>query len=409
MSVRMVLTNLGSLGNIQPFLALAQEIRRSGYIPILAVAEQYAHYVRGFGLDFVPIGANIDYRNFQKRDTSGELSGIDPLRLLIESLPLFAGMLPQMFSELSAVCQHADVLISGHLQPVSKMIHETTNIPFVSVHTSHFGGLQPEAYRRAACSVINPFRQKYNLQAVLDPLHTDANSPQLALYAMSRYLRPRTPNWPAHYHVNGFMFPEEDCWQPEHDSKLLAFLASGPPPVVFSFSSIVHEDPARMTKVIVDSIKGLACRAVIVSGWSGLGVGSLPKTVYATDFVQHNWLFPRSACVIHAGGSGTTAMTLRSGIPAVVVPHVGDQPLWAELVRGIGCAKFVIPYRELTAQRLREAIEATLLDQALSRAAVQMARKIRSEHGVVAARTLIEQLLHRLGMITCPTDRLTYN
>ncbi len=406
MPVRVVLTNLGSLGNIQPFLVLAHEMRRTGYRPILAVGEQYAQYVRNLGFDFTGIGTDFDYRNLQKRDTAGELRGINPLDLLTESLPIFADLLPKMFSELSEACRHADVLISGHLQPVSRMIHEITNIPFVSIHTNHFGELQPEAYRRAACSVINPFRRKHNLPPICDPIHTDANSPQLALYAISRYLRPRGSRWPEHYHVSGFMFPEEDAWQPKYDPKLLAFLAAGPPPVVFSFSSVVHEDPVRMTKLLIDSIEGLGCRAVIVSGWSGLSAENVPSSVYVTDFVQHSWLFPRSACVIHAGGSGTTAMTLRSGIPAVIVPHVGDQPLWADLIRGIGCAKFVIPYRELTAERLREAVAATLSDQSLSRAAIQMARKIRKEHGVVMARKLIERLLQRLGVIACGSDGL---
>lgn len=406
MPVRVVLTNLGSLGNVQPFVALAHEMRRAGYMPILALGEQYAPYVRNLDFDFAPLGAVFDYRDLQKRDTAGELRGIDPLDLLTQSLPIFADLLPKMFVELSEACRHADVLISGHLQPASRMIHEITNIPFVSIHTNHFGALQPEAYRRAACSVINPFRRKHNLPPLLDPIHTDANSPQLALYAMSRYLRPRGVQWPEHYHVSGFIFPEEDSSQPKCDPKLLAFLAAGPAPVVFSFSSIVHEDPVRVTKLLVDSVEGLGCRAVIVTGWSGLGTKDLPSSIYVTDFVQHGWLFPKSACVVHAGGSGTTAMTLRSGVPAVIVPHVGDQPLWADLIRGIGCAKFVIPYRELTAERLREAVAATLKDQSLSRAAIRMAGKIREEHGVVRARKLIERLMQRVGVIASESEVL---
>ena len=391
---RTVLTNLGSLGNVQPFLALAAELRRSNHHPVLAVAPQYEVYVRKLGFEFIPIGPEIDLRGLQKRDTASAMRGEDPIGIFRQSLAILSSMLPAMFSELSAACHHADILISGHLQPVSRIIHEITHIPFVSVHTNHFGKCQPRAFREAACSVINPFRAKCGVPPIKDPIHTDANSDQLALYAISRYLRPPAPEWPSHYHVTGFFFLEEE-WQAE--PALVEFINAGPPPVVFTFSSIVHADPRAITELLIKSIEGLGCRAVILSGWSGLGEGIRHPSVYVTQFAQHSWLFPQAACVVHASGTGTVATVLKSGVPAVPIPHVGEQPIWAELVRGIGCAKCIIPYRELTADRLRDAIAQTLKDDSLLRNAARMAVRIRNERGVVCAARLIDELLQRVN------------
>ncbi len=393
--MRAVLTNLGSLGNIQPFASLAHELRRFGHTPVLALAPTYAAYAKQLGIEFVPIGLDLDYPKLQRKDTEDALRGVDPIHTLNDSLTMLQKILPQMFLELRDVCRKADVLISGHLQPSSRMLHELTGIPFVSVHTNHFGGMQPAVYRHAAGAVINPFRAQYGLTPLEDPIHTDANSPQLALYAISRYLRNPDPNWPPHYHVTGFFFLEENDWQPP--AELVQFLENGAPPVVVCFSSIAHSDPEAMTDLLLDAMRLAGCRAIIQHGWSGLARGrKLPPDILGIGFVQHTWLFPHAACVVHAGGSGTPATTLRSGIPAIVVPHVGDQPMWAELVRGLGCAGDVIPYKELTAKRLAAAIEATLGNSGLRRHAAEFALKIRAEQGLSRARLLIEQLLSGL-------------
>ena len=68
-------------------------------------------------------------------------------------------------------------------------------------------------------------------------------------------------------------------------------------------------------------------------GWSGLAAGGMPEGVYAAGFLPHAWLLPRAACVVHHGGAQSSAAVFRAGVPAVVVPHVRDQPIWAELSR----------------------------------------------------------------------------
>jgi UDP:flavonoid glycosyltransferase YjiC (YdhE family) len=389
--VRAVLTNLGSLGNIQPFVALAHELRKHGHQPVLALAPAFSSYAAEFGFEFVPIGFDLDYPKLQRKDTEDALKGVDPIHTLNDSLIKLSAMLPQIFTELREACRDADMLISGHVQPASRMVHELTGIPFASIHTNHFGGMQPAAFREAACAVINPFRARHGLPPIQDPIHTDANSPQLALYAISRYLRAPDPSWPPHYHVTGFFFLEEKDWNPP--AELVQFLEKGDPPVVISFSSIAHSDPEGMTDLLLEAIRRAGCRAIIQHGWSGLAKGrALPENVMSIGFVQHTWLFPHAACVVGAGGSGTPATTLRSGVPAIFVPHVNDQPMWAELVRGLGCATHVIPYSDLTAERLAEAIKATLVDSELHKRAADFALKIQAEQGVSRARVLVEQL-----------------
>jgi sterol 3beta-glucosyltransferase len=198
-------------------------------------------------------------------------------------------------------------------------------------------------------------------------------------------------SWPASYHVTGYFFLDEPNWQPDPD--LVDFLTAGDPPVVVTFSSVVHDDPDRVTGTLIKAIKMSGSRAVIMRGWSGLGEKDLPEGVFACGVAPHAWLFERSACVVHHGGAGTTAAALRAGKPTVIIPHTLDQPIWAEYARALGTTSAVIPFSKLTSEDLSRAIDDAITEPKYQKSADKVAARIAGEKGVVDARELIEQLV----------------
>jgi sterol 3beta-glucosyltransferase len=235
------------------------------------------------------------------------------------------------------------------------------------------------------------------LRPLRNPLTVDANSPQLALYAMSRHVfRPPT-DWPPHNHVTGFFFLDDEQWQP--DAELVEFLEAGEPPVVFTFGSMTHEDPGAVTDLVLDVVSRVGCRAILHRGWSGLGREQMPPNVHLIGYVPYAWLFPRAACVVHHGGPGTAGAVFRAGVPHVFVPHAWDQPVWAKLAQELKCAGAPIPYTELSRERLETAITRTLATPHYYQAATALGEKIQTEQGVQKARQLIERLLDKIGLI----------
>src|SRR5689334_2043079 len=99
MAIRAVLTNFGSVGDVQPFLALAFEMRRQGHLPVLAFSPYYRSRIEGLGFDFVSIGPDLQklqneanvamMENHYSDDRTREILG-----------PLMAA-LPQAFSDLN--------------------------------------------------------------------------------------------------------------------------------------------------------------------------------------------------------------------------------------------------------------------------------------------------------------------
>ncbi|NPC86790.1 glycosyltransferase family 1 protein [Pyxidicoccus fallax] len=395
--MRAVLTNFGSLGDVQPFLNLAVELKRHGHHPVLAAAPSYRAIAEPHGIDFAPVGP--DLRQAQTAITQTVMMTPDVFQSTGDLSQLFQPLseaLPRMLEDLRAVCRGADVLISGRVQPAARMVHDLTHIPFVSVLVEHTGsGGGNPAFQAAVRALVNPLRDSLRLPPLDNPM-VDGLSPQLVLTALSRHVRPPPADAPPHHHTVGYFYLDEPHFTP--DPELAAFLAQGEPPVYFTFGSLTYDDPAALTDALVESTVRSGRRALIQQGWSGLGQRILPPTVRAVGPVPYAWLLPRVSCVVHHGGSGTTGYAFRAGIPQVVAPHVYDQFTWGELVHELGCGGPPLSMGELTAERLSGVIDRVLTEARYREAAARLGEHIRSEHGAAKARHLIEDLVRRVGL-----------
>jgi sterol 3beta-glucosyltransferase len=392
--LRAVLTSFGSTGDIQPLLALAKELHGRGHHPVLAVSPNFAGRARDLGLEFVPLGPKLEFADIRRVITT-QTKAPNPIEQARHYLSVVAPAIPRMFQELCDICHDADLLVSTPYQLASRMVYEATGIPLVSILLSHFAVRGSKGIREMSAPMINPYREQEGLKPLNDPLGADAISPLLALFAISRHMLRRSERWPEHHHVTGYFFLEEEQWSPPPD--LVEFVASDEPLLVVTLGSMVHDDPEKLTDVVLESIKPIRCRAIIQRGWSNLATGKLPGNVWAAGFAPHSWLLPRASCVVHHGGGGTMAATIRAGVPAVIIPHTLDQPIWAEFARALGCAGAVIPYSRLTSQGLRTAIAETMASSKVRQAVAELGKKIRAERGVQVAAQLIEQLVSCQG------------
>ncbi|HEY2360749.1 MAG TPA: glycosyltransferase [Candidatus Angelobacter sp.] len=398
--MRVVLTNFGTLGDFRPLLILANELAANGCKPVLAFPPFAQTLASEYRFEHVSIGPDLlslrDSVNASWSHMAGIYESSDQMAALL--MP-FRDAFDQTFSDLTDVCRDADLLISGPGQPLARIVHELTGIPFVSIQVSHFGGSGGPALRDAGDQLINPFRRKLGLPAINDPLTAGTNSPQLAIYAMSKHLRPRPADWPAHYRQTGFFF-DRHALLSGIDPMLVRFVEEGEPPVVVTLGSMVHRECEALAKLLADAMYAAGVRAVIQgftepSNWSGKS-----DAVYWAGFVPHEWIFPRAACIILHGGAGTAAYTFDSGVPGIFVPHGDcyDQRYWGQLAWEIGCAVPPIPYGELSLELLTDAITATMNNEQLRSAAGALGEKVRKEPGVRLAAKLVHEYAIQVGV-----------
>src|SRR5471032_2484812 len=57
---RILITSLGSYGDVYPYVCLALALQARGHRPLLATSEYYRAFVEGRGLAFQPLGPAID-------------------------------------------------------------------------------------------------------------------------------------------------------------------------------------------------------------------------------------------------------------------------------------------------------------------------------------------------------------
>ncbi|KAI9744456.1 MAG: hypothetical protein M1818_001985 [Claussenomyces sp. TS43310] len=200
-------------------------------------------------------------------------------------------------------------------------------------------------------------------------------------YCWSPALIPKPKDWGQHISISGFYFLSlASSFTP--DTTLSSFLANGPPPIYIGFGSIVVDDPRAMTNLIFEAVKRAGVRALVSKGWGGLGSDELaaPEGIFMLGNVPHDWLFKHVSCVVHHGGAGTTAAGIALGKPTVIVPFFGDQPFWGNMISRAGAGPPPIPFKQLTAEKLADAITSALEPLTLEKAQ-GLGEQIREEKG----------------------------
>jgi UDP:flavonoid glycosyltransferase YjiC (YdhE family) len=398
---------LGSRGDVQPYAALGKGLRSAGHQVRFVSFESFAALVAENELDFHPIhgdaqslvaGAGADtfalVRSFGSlaegyaRDLSAPHLG--KTDLLINQLPggLYGFDLAEKFGIPTAL---AAVIPVARTRAFPLMGFPKLSLPGYNKATYLLGEMIVWQMFR---TVINRWR-KQTLHLPPLPMRgyieKDTKQPVQILNGFSQHVVPRPEDWKEHIHITGYWFPENRQWQPPND--LTAFIKAATPPVFIGFGSMPIKDPGRTTEIFLEALRQTGQRAIVHTGWAGLGLQSLPASVFRIDYAPYDWLFPQMSMVIHHGGSGTTAFGLRAGVPSCAVPFVFDQSFWGEQIARLGAGPEPIPYKKLTVERLREAIEMGVNNPQMKQNAIELGDKIRTENGIEAAVGIIEKII----------------
>ncbi|HMQ03631.1 MAG TPA: glycosyltransferase [Pyrinomonadaceae bacterium] len=167
------------------------------------------------------------------------------------------------------------------------------------------------------------------------------------IYTVSPSLFTRPEYWPETAEVVGYFERDKSVdWKPS--DRLLEFLRTHEKIVFISFGSMTNTKPLAKTQAIVNALKKLNIPAIINTSWGGLtALDDAPDNVFFVSDVPYDWLYPHIYAVVHHGGSGSTHMALKYGLPALVVPHAIDQPFWARIVHERGLGPKGLPIKDL--------------------------------------------------------------
>jgi rhamnosyltransferase subunit B len=423
--VRIVLSNIGTFGDINPLIAIALELKRRGHQPVMAVPAVYGPKIVTLGIEFHPVRPDLDPKNTLLAEMVYDVRKGTERGLREFLFPA----LRETYDDLTAAATtpaRADLLLLGELNYAGPIVAEVIGIPWASyllAPLSFFSAYDPpvlpmyprlaradkavpgmgHAIRRLARLVsrnwpqpIYDLRRELGLERGPNPLFDAKHSPDLVLALFSRVLGQEQPDWPANTKITGFCFYDSDAGNATLPAHLEKFLASGPAPLVFTLGSAAVLAAGKFYEFGARAAELLGMRAVLLIGSDERNRPRypLPDSICVAEYAPYSALFEKAAAVVHQGGVGTTAQCLRAGKPMLIMPYSHDQPDNARRMRRLKVAR-IIQKGNFTPRRVAAKLRLLLEDSIYARRAQQVALRLRSEDGVKTACYALERLVQR--------------
>jgi len=417
--MNITILSIGSVGDVQPYLALAVGLRNEGYNVRFAANLNFASLAAEYDLDFFPI--QMDSLKFvQNREAQSWLESDSILNLIRNTERVIRPMLDKILVDVLNACRGSDVIIyHSYALPFVHYFGKHLNIPCIpaSLHpmpnrahpailsnirrspSKTFNLLTHLLVHQISWQVFWPVVRKFWKEkgdiSFISPYRQILKEKQPVLCGYSPTVLPRPADLPDHVIITGYWFLEAPPkWQPDPD--LTTFLSSDSPPIYIGFGSMGNPANNKDTvNIVLQALAETGQRAVLAAGWSGLGLGQrLPSNVFLLKSVPHKWLLPQMAAIVHHGGAGTTGTALSTGVPSIVIPHFGDQYFWGRRVAELGVGPEPIARKKLSADRLAQAISTATQDQAMKERAITLGIQIRAENGINQAIQVIRQYIN---------------
>ncbi|MDG6106201.1 glycosyltransferase family 1 protein [Dactylosporangium aurantiacum] len=402
--MRVCIAAIGSTGDVLPYLGLGQQLTAQGFEVTIATHKSFEPFVAGAGLGyaFVPM---------EPRDSvSDELGerlrhGVRSAAKAIEQL--YAPWVWDIAQAVDAACAGTDHLLLSAMAWTGVHSADGRGVPSWGLHLQPLeptGAFAPAAMGarsfgpavnralgrrvqalmvRPHMAVVNALRQRHGLPAVSarDHLRMLRDRRWPVLHGFSPSVVPRPADWRPGLDVVGYWWPPAPSdWTPDPD--LVDFLGCGPAPIYVGFGSTLPAPAAELQAMLRRISRALRIRMVVHSGWLDLRVDD--DTIHTVGHVPHSWLLPRVRAAVHHCGAGTSAATLRAGIPSVPVPTTLDQPFWADRLRRLGVATEPIHSARLTEARLTAEVREAIENPLLSRRAAEARERLVRDNGAVA-------------------------
>jgi sterol 3beta-glucosyltransferase len=416
--MRVAVLAYGSRGDIQPMVALGDELRRRDHSVVLTVNENLAEWAGRSGVDVVPM--KPDMGRFLKSDWAKETMARGKVLAFIKALSAEERRANRSIIDACVTAaEGADLVISSVmtmyrgecLARAFGVPHRTASLypileagnqaSFLSpVRDLRLGWLNRASWR--LLDLGHWLDNKPNIDEMCDVLGIPRyqrrprveHTPSVELYSADIASRPA--EWHHRHEIVGWQTlpPDLRARLGEHvPAGLAAWLDAGSAPVFFGFGSTPVADPASMLRDIARVTAERGLRGLICAGWSDFDDDALPDHLYTAPSFDFDAVLPRCRAAVHHGGSGTTAAVLRAGLPAVVAGVLADQAYWAWRVEQLG-AGVRLPFGKITTERL-----GTALDAALARGtrAAALGARVSATNANSAAADVVERWLEQLA------------
>jgi UDP:flavonoid glycosyltransferase YjiC (YdhE family) len=357
--MKFVLACYGTRGDIEPSLVVGRELLRRGHDVRMAVPPDLVGFVEAAGLPAVGYGLETKtwldvYRNFWTSAFGSFWKVRELRRLWREMWDLSDQCWGYMTSTLTSLTDGADLLLAGQsYQEPAANVAERYDIPFATLHhvpmrpNGQLVSILPAPLSRQAMTLFDWVAWRLNKKPE-DAQRRDLSLPKATGPSPRRIaergsleiqgydeacfpgLAAEWAKWDGQRPFVGALTMEMTT---DIDADVASWIAAGTPPICFGFGSMPVASPTETVQMISSACAELGERALLCAGssdYTGVPQFDHVKVVGAVNYAK---IFPACRAVVHHGGSGTTAASLRAGIPTLILSMDVNQTLWGGQIK----------------------------------------------------------------------------
>ena len=376
--MKIILTSIGTRGDVEPFLAIGKMLKEKGHQVICAFSEKYRELTESCDLEFTSLGRKNDdvLESDANRIVMGG-SGIKKIFAFIKLMKLAQSQkVPQEkeFKLYELVKQEKPDRILYHSKNVYPLLWECKNrgktifvspfayFHYIEGHTFFSGKNYGDFFNKLTFKLSNfgvvtatmaakkwlQIDEKITKRELINTIHS-----RKFIYTLSPSLFPRPDYWASNIKVLGHQELKINTdWKPE--KALTEFIEKHAKILFITFGSMPNPEPEQKTKIIFEILERNKIPAII-----NTASGRLVKPdkfnselIYFVSQISYDWIFPKMYAVIQHGGCGTTHLAIKYGCATMIIPHFMDQFVWDKFISDLGVGPKGVKISRITNKNL---------------------------------------------------------
>ncbi|MBO0675925.1 glycosyltransferase [Mycolicibacterium sp. S2-37] len=343
--MRIVLATWGSRGDIEPSAAVGRELALRGHDVCMAVPPDLVGFTAAAGIPSVGFGPDSATILDAHRDFWTCFFRTPwRVRQMIGSRVEIAGPLLEGWQDMSAtlvsLADGADLIFTGiNFEDAAANVAEHYGIPLATLHyfplrpNGQILTSLPEPVGRA---LVRAFwwlswrvtkkvedAQRLNLGLPKSTGSAPRRITERGSLEIQAYDEACFPGlaaeWSAHGGQRPFVGTLTLGLATETDAEVTSWIDAGTPPIYFGFGSIPVESPADTIAMIGNACAQLGERALIGAAGTDFSKVRHGEHVKVVGTMNYPAVFPRCRALVHHGGSSTTPIGMRAGVPQLIL------------------------------------------------------------------------------------------
>ena len=343
--MKIVIAASGSRGEVQPYVALALALQARGHHVAIATEMRVKPLVEEFKLEYRQLVGDPTGLLFEPGSQEILASGSIMQLMSISKKWDEQFNRGEILKSYVTACEGAELVIGANLTLTQSLsVSEYLNCPWIpmilgpTLPTREFPlwvfpnlsccsclnkwsyTYLMKMYWNNERTYINPWRIELGLPPITFPNGVggviDTRQPPIIVACSPMVCGPKRAvpdDYPSNVHMYGWTFVTTDeAADDAVDAELRQFVeAAGQPVVYLGFGSMPAPRPEELLRTALQACIQSGCKGVCIAGWSAMDTDGCRAVLeeartsgrmFVTKSAPHDWLFPRTSCIVHHCG-----------------------------------------------------------------------------------------------------------